>query len=121
MSNTNIDEHSITNNNERYVTADDLTVCDDSDERDDDVEVVVVVEDGDRWSRVVLVNDAADPSSSSAAAYSIWPQTRWLGQWCLSALPSLCGDLFLELASNMISVLSDMIGTGFHLLSRPWK
>ena len=48
MSNTNIDEHSITNNNERYVTADDLTVCDDSDERDDDVEVVAVVEDGDR-------------------------------------------------------------------------
>ena len=46
MSNTNIDEHSITNNNERYVTADDLTVCDDSDESDDDVEVVV--EDGDR-------------------------------------------------------------------------
>ena len=48
MSNTNIDEHSITNNDERYVTADELTVGDDSDERDDDeVEVVVVVVEDD--------------------------------------------------------------------------
>ena len=48
MSYTNIDEHSITNNNEQYVTEDELTVCGDSDERDDDVEVVVMVEDGKR-------------------------------------------------------------------------